>query len=250
MEPGSVDIIKKTAISSLELMESIQSIGAQQTLLVLDVCHSGAFGQIKGLNGDKDRDIYGGFESLQYFSSNVSGIAIIASSKKENVSFGFSDGSVFTQFFVNCLKTLSKNEEGVLLLRLIELLQLQMENSPQTPIFKCDNIQNSHKWLIGMKTKRNQKKKRERREYYPQLKIKEGGTYSPNQKPRRPRREKNTPKIIPSNSNEQSQESLIYKQPRTPEKRRKRLSDDDESEKKKKKNQIKPSSPILSGGSY
>jgi len=45
----SPEIIKKTAISSEELMNCIHEINAQQTLLILDVCHSGAFGQLKGL---------------------------------------------------------------------------------------------------------------------------------------------------------------------------------------------------------
>jgi len=242
------EIIKKTAISSNELMECIASVGAQQTLLVLDVCHSGAFGQLKGTN-----DHYGGcgFDRLQYFSSNVSGIAIIASCKSEKVSFGFNDGSIFTNYFIESLKYLSKDEEGVYLLRLVEHLQYKMENSPQIPIFKCDNIQNSHKWLLGLpveKTKKyrsisHREKNVEKRMGI--LNIKVGGISNKRKHSRRnisPRDNNKViqPKIIPSDD-ELEEIKVIRK---SPEKRKREIDDEWGMNRKRMKSSLPtPSSP-------
>jgi len=163
----SPEIIKKTAISSEELMNCIYDINAQQTLLILDVCHSGAFGQLKGWEdgGFKDNLIESrGFESLQYFSSNIHGFAILASSKKEKGSYGSENGSIFTKHLIESLTFLSNNKEGVLLLRLVEHLQEKMEESPQTPIFKCDNLQNSHKWQVGCSIYDDDKEEEDKKE--------------------------------------------------------------------------------------
>jgi len=266
MEP---EIIKKTAISSGEFMDSIQAIGAQQTLLVFDVCHSGAFGQLKGLNdgeGEEEMNKWRGFDSLQYFSSNVGGIGIISSCKKDKVSFGFKDGSIFTKYLIKCLMALSKEEDGILLLRLVELLQLEMEESPQTPIFKCDNIQNSHKWFIGLPNDSKQRKKTSRSwiKNFNALNIVVNGKQPPKKTSKTQRRSKtsrierrnsreekydNTPSIIPTEPMLEISSEINIKSDKptrklTPE-RRKRDPEDDESEKIRKRNKPNtiPSSP-------
>jgi len=82
--------IKKTAITSQELIISLSDIKAKRTLLLLDSCHSGGFGEIKGsyistIFGTDDEYNVGKF--LHYFPS-VDGLAIIASCCMDELSFG------------------------------------------------------------------------------------------------------------------------------------------------------------------
>jgi hypothetical protein len=118
--------IKATAISGAEFTDKIMAIPAQKKVILLDCCHAGGMGDIKGIPFVKAPLPP---EAMNLFTKGV-GYVLIASSREDEDSFSGKPYSVFTGVLIEalCGKGVAKKDGYV---RVTDLAGYTSEKVPQ-----------------------------------------------------------------------------------------------------------------------
>ncbi|MFC0861636.1 caspase family protein [Sphaerimonospora cavernae] len=142
-----LDNLTGTSLLEAEFSEALSSIRAGRLLVLLDACHSGGAGILKGSQPVEPRS---GFDekSLQRLAQGI-GRVIISSSRASEVSFVLpgARNSVFTNHLLQALKGKARtNGDG--LIRVFDIFNFVAEQVPRTvanqhPIFKASDVEDN-----------------------------------------------------------------------------------------------------------
>lgn len=142
------DDFSSTTLSEAEFTEALAAISTQRLVVVLDACHSGGAGSLKGAHF---KDFEGGFEekTLERLAQGT-GRVIIASSRATETSLVLSGArnSVFTGCLLEALRGRGgTGSDG--LIRVFEVFDYVSESVSRTvpghqhPIFKASNLEDN-----------------------------------------------------------------------------------------------------------
>jgi hypothetical protein len=131
------DNLQSTAISSSELSKAIKSIPAKQVVVLLDACHSGGVGDLKG----EHSTIKSGLSENAYNElAGGEGRVVIASCKPSEVSWELVDmrNGLFSNFLLKGMHNEAVDHEGaVRIFTLFDYISQEVPKyRPQTPMIK------------------------------------------------------------------------------------------------------------------
>ena len=136
------DDLNSTAISSVNLTTAIKAIKAKQVVVLLDACHSGGVGEIRGAG-----EIKSGLSSEAYDKlATGEGRVVIASCRPDEVSYELREmrNGLFTYYLLEGLRGEAASSDGsVRIFSLFEYLSRWVpRRKPQNPIIKMTATQN------------------------------------------------------------------------------------------------------------